>query len=84
MAGAKAKAKSNAKAKAKRAAQVKLSNARRNARCAAVTETPQQFAQRLKGIVQDIDDTLNVEGLSRSFKARLEKLIESDGDRISH
>ena len=47
-------------------------------------ETPQQFAQRLKGIVQDINDTLNVEGLSRSFKARLEKLIESDGDRISH
>ena len=47
-------------------------------------ETPQQFAQRLKGIVQDINDTLNVEGLSRSFKARLGKLIESDGDRISH
>ena len=39
---------------------------------------------RLKGIVQDINGTLNVEGLSRSFKARLEKLIESDGDRISH
>ena len=38
MAGAKAKAKGNANAKAKRAAQVKLSNARRNARCAAVTK----------------------------------------------
>ena len=47
-------------------------------------ETPEQFGSRLKGIVQDINDTLNVEGLCRAFPQRLQKLVDRDGDRISH
>ena len=47
-------------------------------------ETPQQFTTRLKGIVQEINDTLNVDGLCRAFKSRVDKLVERDGDRISH
>ena len=47
-------------------------------------ETPEQFASRLKGIAQDINETLNVEGLCRAFPQRLRKLVDRDGDRISH
>ena len=47
-------------------------------------ETPEQFASRLKGKAQDINETLNVEGLCRAFPQRLRKLVERDGDRISH
>ena len=47
-------------------------------------ETPEQFAARLKGVVQEINDTLNVEGLCRAFKQRVQKLVDRDGDRISH
>jgi len=47
-------------------------------------ETPEQFASRLKGIAQDINETLNVEGLCRAFPQRVRKLLERDGDRISH
>ena len=47
-------------------------------------ETPEQFAARLKGIAQEINDTLNVEGLCRAFKQRVQKLVDRDGDRISH
>ena len=47
-------------------------------------ETPEQFAARLKGIVQEINDTLNVEGLCRAFKQRVQKLVDRDGDRLSH
>ena len=47
-------------------------------------ETPEPFATRLKGIVQEISDTLNVEGLCRAFKQRVHKLVNRDGDRISH
>ena len=47
-------------------------------------ETPEQFGSRLKGIVQEINDTLNVEGLCRAFPQRLQKLVDRDGDRISH
>ena len=47
-------------------------------------ETPEQFAMRLKEIVQEINDTLNVEGLCRAFKQRVQKLLDRDGDRISH
>ena len=35
-------------------------------------------------IVQDINDTLNVEGLCRAFPQRLQKLVDRDGHRISH
>ena len=47
-------------------------------------ETPEQFATRLKGVVQEINDTLNVEGLCRAFKQRVQKLVDREGDRISH
>ena len=47
-------------------------------------ETPEQLATRLKGVVQEINDTLNVEGLCRAFKQRVQKLVVRDGDRISH
>ena len=47
-------------------------------------ETPEQFATRLKGMAQDINQTFNVEGLCRAFPQRLRKLVERDGDRISH
>jgi hypothetical protein len=47
-------------------------------------ETHCLFANRLKGIAQDINETLNVEGLCRAFPQRLRKLVERDGDRISH
>ena len=47
-------------------------------------ETPEQFATRLKGIVKEINETLNVEGLCRAFKQRVQKLVVRDGDRISH
>ena len=47
-------------------------------------ETPEQFGSRLKGIVQEIKDTLNVEGLCRAFPQRLQKLVDRDGDRLGH
>ena len=47
-------------------------------------ETPEEFATRLKGVVQEINDTLNVDGLCRAFKQRVQKLVDRDGDRISH
>ena len=47
-------------------------------------ETPEQFAMRLTDIVHEINDTLKVEGLCRSFKQRVQKLLERDGERISH
>ena len=47
-------------------------------------ETEEQFACRLRGIVQDINDTLNVDGLCRALPARIAKLIEREGGRINH
>ena len=47
-------------------------------------ETPEQFATRLKGVVKETNETLNVEGLCRAFKQRVQKLVVRDGDRISH
>ena len=47
-------------------------------------ETPEQFATRMKRVAREINDTSNVEGLCRSFKQRLQKLVDRDGDKISH
>ena len=47
-------------------------------------ETPEEFTTRLKGVVQEINDTLNVDGLCRAFRQRVQKLVDRDGDRISH
>ena len=47
-------------------------------------ETVEQFTSRMKGIVQEINDTLDVEGLCRAFPKRLQKLVDAGGDRIGH
>ena len=47
-------------------------------------ETVEQFISRMKGIVQEINDTLDVEGLCRAFPKRLQKLVDAKGDRIQH
>ena len=47
-------------------------------------ETAEQLAGRLKEAVQDINDTLDVEGLCRAFPQRLQKLIENRGERLPH
>ena len=47
-------------------------------------ETPEHFASRLKSVVQEINDTLNVEGLCRAFPERLQGLIDCKGDRLPH
>ena len=46
--------------------------------------TLEQFATRLKGVVKEINEPLNVKGLCRAFKQRVQKLVDRDGDRISH
>ena len=39
-------------------------------------------ASRLKGIVQEINDTLDVEGLCRAFPKRVQGVCDAEGDRI--
>ena len=34
--------------------------------------------------VQEINDTLDVEGLCRGLPKRLQELLDADGDRINH
>ncbi len=45
-------------------------------------ETPAEFATRLRGICQGINDELDVEGLCRSLPKRLKALVDTEGDRI--
>ena len=45
-------------------------------------ETVEAYTSRLKGIVQDINDNLNVDNLCRSLPARIEMLLDAEGDRI--
>ena len=47
-------------------------------------ETAEHLAGRLKEAVQDINDTLDVEGLCRAFPRRLQKLVETRGERLPH
>ena len=47
-------------------------------------ETVEEFTTRMKGLVRQMNDSLNVDGLCRSFKQRVQKVVERDGDRISH
>ena len=44
----------------------------------------QKFTSRLKGVVQEINDTLDVEGLCRGMPKRLQELVDTEGDRIPH
>ena len=46
-------------------------------------ETEEQFGDRLRGIAQEINNTLDVDGLCRAFPARIAKLIERGGGRIN-
>ena len=46
-------------------------------------ETVEQFEDRMKSIVQNINDNLDVDGLCRALPARIEKLVQRDGGRIN-
>jgi len=45
-------------------------------------ETVEAYTSRLKGIVQDINDNLNVDNLCLSLPARIQMLLDAEGDRI--
>jgi len=45
-------------------------------------ETVGDFGTRMKRIVQDINDTLDVEGLCRAHPKRVQAVIDAEGDRI--
>ena len=47
-------------------------------------ETVPDITARLKGIVQEINDTLDVDGLCRALPKRLQALVDAEGDRISY
>ena len=47
-------------------------------------ETVPQFTTRLRGIVQDINDTLDVDGLCRQLPKRIEQLVACEGDRLKY
>jgi len=46
-------------------------------------ETVVAFTSRMKGVAQDINSRLNVDGLCRDFPKRAAKVKEAQGDRIS-
>ena len=45
-------------------------------------ESVAEYASRMKGIALDINKRLDVDGLCKEFPARVEMLIEAEGDRI--
>ena len=42
----------------------------------------EQYARRLRGVVDDINANLNVEGLCKGLPKRLDLVIEAKGGRI--
>ena len=44
----------------------------------------EEFTVRMRTIVQEINDTLNVDGLCRALPKRIQKLVDAGGDRITH
>ena len=46
-------------------------------------ESVTSYTSRMKGIAQDINSRLNVDGLCRDFPKRVAKVKEAEGDRIS-
>ena len=46
------------------------------------TETPQQFAGRLKSIVKDVNATCKVKELSLEFTSRLRDVKKREGGRL--
>ena len=49
----------------------------------AASETRETYVTRLKQVCADINASLDVEGLSRAFPARVRALLEAKGDRIT-
>ena len=47
-------------------------------------ETMEEVVTRMKGIVQKINDDLDVEGLCRQFPRRVQELIDAEGDRLRY
>ena len=47
-------------------------------------ETPAEYEARLKHVVADINANLDVEGLCRRLPERLQKLVDSKGERLKH
>ena len=43
-----------------------------------------EFGTRMKGIAQEINDKLDVEGLCRGMNKRLRRLAEAEGGRLPH
>ena len=46
-------------------------------------ESVLQFGTRMKALVQDINDNLDVDGLCKELPDRLQQVIDAEGDRIS-
>ena len=46
-------------------------------------ESREAYGTRLKGVVDDINRSLDVEGLCRGFLKRIEKLVDREGGRLS-
>ena len=47
-------------------------------------ETPAQFAERLAAAAGDVNATCSVEDLCRSWRKRLQELVQNRGDRLRH
>ena len=47
-------------------------------------ETREQYSSRLKQVVAEINETLDVEGLCRALPKRIEDLVATRGDRLSY
>ena len=45
-------------------------------------ETREAFTARIRGIVQEVNASCDVEGLCRGFTKRLEELVEHKGGRL--
>ena len=46
-------------------------------------ETREAYTARLKKVCDDINSTLDVEGLCRAFPARVDKLVLKEGGRLA-
>ncbi len=47
-------------------------------------ETVEDYGARLRAVVQDINDHLDVEGLCKALPKRIQQLRDAEGDRICH
>ena len=65
------------------AAARRAKNQKRDARRTTLTESREAFTARLKKICEDINESLDVEGLCRDLLPRIEKLVARKGDRLA-